>query len=82
MHVPIPKISLVGKVSSTLPNTSSISIGILVTSIGFQNEPKVVKHYKGIAKDLFHIQNLENNCFQDRGNYTTPIKATNDVLAL
>ena len=47
-----------------------------------------MKHYKGIAEDLFHIQSLGNDCFQDRGNYstipkcrrnTTPIKPTHDV---
>ena len=47
-----------------------------------------MKYYKGISKASFHIQDLENDFFQDRGNYstipkrrrnTTPIKPTNDV---
>ena len=45
-------------------------------------------HYKGSTKTSFHIQDLGNDCFQDRDNYftiskhnrnTTPIKPTNNV---
>ena len=59
----ILKISSADKIISTLPKNASINIDVLAKSIGFQNIPKVMTHYKRISKASFHIQDLRKNCF-------------------
>ena len=44
--LPYPLISPADKVSSTISKTTSINIDTLLKTIGFQNFPKVLKHYK------------------------------------
>ena len=85
----ILKIISADKISSTLPKNSLINTDVLTKSIGFQNIPKVMTHYKRISKASFHIQDIKKNCFYNRGNYstipkrrrnTTPIKPTKYIL--
>ena len=46
-----PLISPADKVSSTISKTTSINIDTLLKTIGFQNVPKVLKHYKNVSKE-------------------------------
>ena len=66
-----PLLTPADKVSSIISNTTSINVDILLKIIGFQNIPKILKHYKDVTQNSFHIQNLDRNVTVDRGSMAT-----------
>ena len=66
-----PLLTPADKVSSIISNTTSINVDILLKIIGFQNIPKILKHYKDVAQNSFYIQNLDRDVILDRGSMAT-----------